>query len=95
MMKQYSNHLEVLRQGEPSRVCRRRFIFVWAAPDSVDNSALLCSVITISLETTAELDDSFIRDCEAAEPYQLDEWRSRNVLLKLQEFLSRLIIDQL
>ncbi len=54
-----------------------------------------CSVIAISSELAEELDESFLKDCEVAEPYDLQDWRSRGALLRMQERCSRLIIEQL
>jgi cardiolipin synthase len=54
-----------------------------------------CSVIALSPQMAQTLERHFDEDCAHAQPYELDTWVNRGLLLRLQERLAGLLADQL
>lgn len=54
-----------------------------------------CCVIATCEDLARQLDERFAKDCECAEPYQLDEWQNRGMWLRAKERCARMVVEQL
>ena len=54
-----------------------------------------CCIITVSAAIAEQLDGSFDADCEAAEMYEIEDWRNRGVWLRAKEYCAEVLNEQL